>query len=102
MNAFVSRTMFFGALLTMVAVPAVFAEVCELKVKEDKATAHGSRDQTIKIWDFERRREVLTLRDHTAPVKGVAFSTDGKRLVSASADGTLKVFDARSGQWPGR
>jgi WD40 repeat protein len=35
-----------------------------------------------------------TIRGHTARVSCVAYSPDGKRIVSGSGDGTLKVWDA--------
>jgi len=38
-----------------------------------------------------------TLKGHTGGVLSVAFSPDGKRLVSGSYDGGLKVWDAQTG-----
>jgi WD40 repeat protein len=43
-------------------------------------------------------KELLTLRGHSNAVSGVAFSPDGKRLATGSADQTAKVWDAESGK----
>jgi hypothetical protein len=59
----------------------------------------------IKVWDVDSRKEVLALKGHTASVYDVAFSSDGKQLISASGDyfnskaaGEAKLWDATTGQ----
>jgi Tol biopolymer transport system component len=46
-------------------------------------------------WQFDSSR--LTLRGHTHLVTSVAFSPDGRRLFTGSADKTAKVWDAATG-----
>ena len=55
-------------------------------------------DNIVKVWDAQTGQESLTLKGHTGWVSSVAFSPDGKRLVSGSLDKTVKVWDAQTGQ----
>jgi WD40 repeat protein len=58
------------------------------------ATENAQRfSGAITLWDMETGREVATLRDHADEVAAVAFTPDGRRLVSGSMDMTLKVWD---------
>ena len=43
------------------------------------------------------RVEPLVLRDKTE-VNSVAFSPDGERLASAGGDGTVKIWNSRTGE----
>ena len=47
--------------------------------------ASASSDETIKLWDAETGREVLTLRGHSRGINRLAYSPDGQRLASAGA-----------------
>ncbi|CAG0897812.1 unnamed protein product [Darwinula stevensoni] len=56
--------------------------------------ATGHNDGAIRIWHSISGRLLLKLADHTGPVTEVAFAPDqSMRLVSASKDKTLKVWD---------
>jgi WD40 repeat protein/tetratricopeptide (TPR) repeat protein len=49
------------------------------------------------MWDTATGAEVMTLSEHDSMVSAIAFSPDGERIVSGSADKTIKVWDATNG-----
>jgi len=48
-------------------------------------------------WDAETGGELFALKGHTGKVTSVALSPDGKRIVTAGADGTVRVWDVPAG-----
>lgn len=65
---------------------------------DGKCIVGGSTDtQLVKVWDAESGQRVMTLKGHTWSVLHVAFSQDGKRIVSGSKHNMLKIWDAQSG-----
>ncbi|MEZ4732254.1 MAG: pentapeptide repeat-containing protein [Caldilineaceae bacterium] len=54
--------------------------------------AHGNTDHLIHLWDIQRGEPGQILRGHTEAVHAVAFHPTGKRLVSGSADRTVRLW----------
>jgi WD40 repeat protein/tRNA A-37 threonylcarbamoyl transferase component Bud32 len=78
--------------------------------------ATGGADRLVKVWEvpalgprlsdpseFVRTTPLWTLSGHTQPVRGVAFTPDGQRLISVAADdgrrlGEVKLWDLHTGE----
>jgi len=54
--------------------------------------ASGSEDNTLRLWDLTSGKLLGIFTGHTLPINAVAFTPDGKTLVSASQDKTIKVW----------
>ena len=59
-----------------------------------KRLVSGGEDNTVMVWDFDRRERVAVLTDHTDWVNALAFSPGGKWLATGSYDQTVIVWDA--------
>jgi WD40 repeat protein/serine/threonine protein kinase len=51
----------------------------------------------VDVWEARTGKLVFRMLGHTEAIFGVAFSPDGRRLVSASHDHTVKIWDMTTG-----
>lgn len=59
--------------------------VCTVAINADRQTiASGATDHLIKIWNLQTGKLLHTIQKHSGDVNCLAFSPDGKKLVSAS------------------
>jgi WD40 repeat protein len=69
--------------------------VIDLAFSKEGRLFSGSWDQTVKVWDVARGLELLTLRNHTSPVRGVAVSPNGQKVVSIDTQGVLRLWPTK-------
>jgi WD40 repeat protein len=53
----------------------------------------ASVDKTVRLWTPDKSEPIDTFSEHGAEVWSVALSGDGRRVVTASDDGTARVWD---------
>ncbi len=59
--------------------------------------ATGSADRLIKLWDINKGLRMPTFYGHEGYVLAVSFLQNGRFLVSAGADGTIRWWNAMTG-----
>jgi WD40 repeat protein len=66
---------------------------------DDKLLATtGAHDKVVHLWEIETAREIMQLVGHSESVFSLAFSPDGRFIVTGSADETVRVWDATTGK----
>ena len=69
----------------------------EMSVTPDGRRAAAASRKTVRIWDLATGACLRTLEGHSADVRSVSMTPDGRMAVSASADKTLRVWDLEAG-----
>ncbi len=64
----------------------------------DQLASVDSDPRVINIWDVATGTALASVREHEGPVFALAFSPDGKRLASASADTTIRLWELVPGK----
>ena len=57
--------------------------------------ASGHSDSTVRLWDLSSGARLAEMVGHGRSVGNLAFSSDGKTLLSLADDGTIRVWSAR-------
>jgi len=60
------------------------------------ASGAGFSDTTIHIWDADTGELLKLLERHTSSVYDLAFTQDGRRLMSAAGDQTIRIWDTNA------
>ena len=70
-----------------------------LCISPDKRYLAAAGHHTVKLYDIKSTNPnaILTFDGHTSNITGVAFHCESKWLVTSSEDGTVKIWDTRSG-----
>jgi WD40 repeat protein len=59
---------------------------------DGKTLATASQDTILRLWDRASFQPIGRFQRHEDDLNDVAFDSSGKHLVSASADGTARVY----------
>ncbi|KAL2118478.1 hypothetical protein VTJ04DRAFT_8138 [Mycothermus thermophilus] len=76
------------------------SQVNRLCISPDKRWLAAAGHHTVKFFDIRSTNPspVSVFEGHTGNVTGVAFHCDGQWMVTSSEDGTVKIWDTRTGQ----
>jgi len=64
----------------------------------DTEVLASSAEGTVRVWEQEAVADSLVLTGHEGELRELAFSPDGKRLISAGLDETARIWHTSTGQ----
>jgi len=62
-----------------------------------KLFASGSCDASVKVWEYQSRRNLKTFNGHSLMISCLDFSNDSRYLASGSFDGLVNIWDLTAG-----
>ncbi|MBW0479724.1 hypothetical protein O181_019439 [Austropuccinia psidii MF-1] len=86
------------AIREMAGIPAPATQDLKAKGGTPSFVATGSRDKTIRIWDFSNGQCLKTLIGHDNWIRALVFHPNGRHLLSCSDDKTLRAWDILTGR----
>ncbi|MFO0868574.1 MAG: WD40 repeat domain-containing protein [Pirellulales bacterium] len=66
--------------------PLVFAP-------DGRTLAIGDKNGVVHLWDVTAKKDILTVKAHTEPVSGLAFSPNGELMVTGAASANIYASD---------
>jgi WD40 repeat protein len=79
------------------ALPGEYSSAPNVALSPDGQFAAVAAYHEVRVWDVENRHSEADLKGHKGLISYVAFSPDGGRVMTASEDGTARIWNAHTG-----
>jgi WD40 repeat protein len=76
---------------------AIAVDVGRALLLSASGSSGRKKDNSIRLWSLETFQELTRLQGHADQVNAVAFGTHADEVISAGNDGTIRVWNSRSG-----
>lgn len=71
--------------------------LCVAFSPDGRYAVSGSRDRTIRVWDYKTGEEIRKFEGHELGVWGISIAKDQHRLASCGPDSTARLWDFETG-----